>query len=65
MVRLGRNHYWLATCASLLSLPACSTAKKEIAEIPIPGDTLNQRWDQKQRSDWYRGSQGSRLIPAR
>lgn len=65
MVRLGRNHYWLAACASLLSLSACSTAKKEIAEIPIPGDTLNQRWDQKQRSDWYRGSQGSRLIPAR
>lgn len=29
----------------------------------IPGDALSQGWSVEQRTAWYRGTQGSRLIP--
>ena len=50
--------------AGAIAVVGCSE-KPVKPSPPIPGDLLSQGWTTQQRSDWYRGTQGSRLIPER
>jgi hypothetical protein len=50
----------LGVCASIFALTACIHVAKEAENLPEPE---GQNWSELERYQWYRGSQGSRLIP--
>ncbi|MFA6114809.1 MAG: di-heme-cytochrome C peroxidase [Sphingomonas sp.] len=54
------GHFILAVSASILALTACAHVASEPAPAPEPE---GQNWTDRDRFEWYRGSQGSRLIP--